>query len=200
MPGDYDGDGTVDLAVFEPSTAKWHILGSTTGYFFRVFGNSEMTPVPGDYDADGTTDCAMFEANKATWHVLGSTSSYFSRVYGNNKMTPLADIYEEPILPPQHLPILTGGGGFLFKDDTTLVLLPSYYAGKVSRVVFANDPEGKDVFFNLYYTGSFGGRLKYRWTELKGKLGGRSFYTVVFFKAGGLPQPYLIFNGGSRQE
>ena len=31
MPGDYDGDGRTDFAVWRPSTGQWFVIDSSTG-------------------------------------------------------------------------------------------------------------------------------------------------------------------------
>ena len=46
MPGDYDGDGKTDLAVFDVATGRWLIRQSRDGFVNRPFGPAGLALIP----------------------------------------------------------------------------------------------------------------------------------------------------------
>ncbi|HUQ64252.1 MAG TPA: lamin tail domain-containing protein [Acidimicrobiales bacterium] len=69
--GDFDGNGTTDIAVFRPASGVWYVNGGvTTGW-----GTSGDIPVPGDYDGNGTTDIAVFRPDNGVWYVNGGITT-----------------------------------------------------------------------------------------------------------------------------
>ena len=94
--GDYDGDGTVDLAVFRSSSDSpvdgdysgddmlpigiyrssfglWAIRGVTRIYFWGSFD----IPVPADYNGDGTDATGIFRSASGLWAIRDLTRAYF---------------------------------------------------------------------------------------------------------------------------
>ncbi|HMT08438.1 MAG TPA: VCBS repeat-containing protein, partial [Pyrinomonadaceae bacterium] len=78
VPGDYDGDGRMDPAVYRASQGLWYIFGSTSGLTVLQWGLPNDVPVPADYDGDGRTDIATYRAG--VWYVLKSTQGFTGAV------------------------------------------------------------------------------------------------------------------------
>ncbi len=84
-PGDYDGDGETDEAVFDPATNQcvFYIKQSSTGTLkSKQFGYFGVKPAPGDYDGDGKTDFAVFSPHSARWFIQQSRDGYRTEQFG----------------------------------------------------------------------------------------------------------------------
>jgi len=71
--GDYNGDGTSEIAIYRPGIGLWAIRGMSRFYF----GGGDDIPVPGDYRGDGTTAAAVFRSAQSLWLIRGLSSFYF---------------------------------------------------------------------------------------------------------------------------
>lgn len=81
-PGDYDGDGQADFAVFRGGT--WYILRSRDGFTGVAFGLATDRPVPADYDGDGKDDVAVFRPTEGMWYILQSRDGFRALPFGAN--------------------------------------------------------------------------------------------------------------------
>jgi len=76
VPGDYDGDGRVDLAVYRAASASWYIkpgLDSDDLSELRPWGGVGYEPVVGDFDGDGRADYTLYQETSGMWYVHKSS-------------------------------------------------------------------------------------------------------------------------------
>ena len=78
ISADYDGDGLVDPALYQPDSGEWRVLISSLEYADNsVFlGGSGFEPVLGDFDGDGKNDPAVYFETTGEWLGLFSASGY----------------------------------------------------------------------------------------------------------------------------
>ena len=87
QPGDYDGDGMTDVAVWRGNQSGgqqigyWIILSTTNSFKFIQFGVPGDRPVLEDYDGDGKDDMSVWRSpgpttiGQGTWFYRGSLNN-----------------------------------------------------------------------------------------------------------------------------
>jgi hypothetical protein len=100
VPGDYDGDGSSDCAIWRASVGLWRVFTSSAGYggFVDIaIGSADDVTVPADYDGDGRTDVAVWNTLTGVWSVRTSSSLFangFSVQWGTGGDIPVVDDYD----------------------------------------------------------------------------------------------------------
>jgi hypothetical protein len=96
VPGDYNGDGRTDAAIFRPSTGLWY--GPGTGLPQIVIqmnlGQAGDIPIPGDYDGDGKTDAAIYRPSTGLFFAVQSGGGTKSSTFGAPGDTPVPRDYD----------------------------------------------------------------------------------------------------------
>ena len=69
-PGDFDGDGVSDKAVFRNTTGHWYVRRSSDlVWFVMKFGLTGDKPVVADYDGDSISDIAVWRPSDGNWYI-----------------------------------------------------------------------------------------------------------------------------------
>jgi uncharacterized protein YhfF len=135
-PGDFNGDGKTDVAVFRPSDNTWRVSGQGT----TAFGQGSDIPVPADYNGDGKDDFAVFRPSNNTWYINGQ-GSY---VYGTTGDIPVVADYNGDgkadiavFRPSNSTWYVRGQGSFVYGTVGDIPVVADYNGdGKADIAVF----------------------------------------------------------------
>jgi hypothetical protein len=99
-PGDFDGDGRSDVAVWRPTTGEWWLKSSADGLDSHggyAWGSAGDIPVAGDYDGDRRTDVAVYRPTTGFWYILKSSTNFSTHVsyaWGSSTDVPVPADYD----------------------------------------------------------------------------------------------------------
>ena len=95
-PADYDGDGTVDAAIYRPATSTFWVRASGGGAASAlIFGNPGDVSIVADFDGDQRADVAVYRpASSMFWVQPSGGGAVFWRLFGNPGDVPVVADYD----------------------------------------------------------------------------------------------------------
>jgi hypothetical protein len=82
VPGDWNGDGRLNVGVRTPSTRTFH-LATAAGTTDIVFGLPSDVPVAGDWDGDGTTEIGVWRATAGRFRLRAAAGTVTNAYLGD---------------------------------------------------------------------------------------------------------------------
>jgi YD repeat-containing protein len=149
-PGDYDGDGQTDVAVWRNLSGPpvLYVRPSTTGGFFAVQWGApgDIPQVVGDYDGDGRADFGVFRG--PAWYIrLSANGSMFAMNWGFGVDTPAQGDYDGDGRTDVAVQRNASGAGvfYVFQSAGGFLAFPWGFASDIP-VIGDYDGDGKDDF------------------------------------------------------
>jgi len=141
-PGDFNGDGKTDAAVFSGGT--WTYKTSTTATAQTIsHGTTGDIPVAADYDGDGITDAAIFRPSTNVWSIKQSSDSQiYSTTWGASGDLPVTGDYDGDGL--SDFVVWRPSTGIWYLNMTTDGYYTTTWGTPASDIPVAGDFDGDD--------------------------------------------------------
>jgi hypothetical protein len=80
VPGDYNGSGRDEVAVYRAASGQWFLDGQSAPTNFG--GAGVDLPLPGNYDGVSHTEMALYRPSTGQWFLLGPSGGRFLGTFG----------------------------------------------------------------------------------------------------------------------